>query len=133
MGIAVRWPAGKRPTDIGRQSEFSKEPIIGHLRQAEAGMRVPEICRNGRLQRRDAQQVALEVRRHRGVRRAQRPRVLEAENAKLRRLLTEVHLAIRALMSVLGVKPVQRLGAQSPEGAPLVGRRARAAAGGARR
>jgi putative transposase len=35
---------------------------------------------------------------------AQRLRELESENAKLKRLLAEAHLAMHALKSVLGVK-----------------------------
>lgn len=86
-----------------RKSKFSEEQIIGFLKQAEAGMPVAEICRKGGFS--DA--TFYKWRSKFGgmeASDAQRLRELEAENAKLKRLLAEAHLDIHALKSVFGVK-----------------------------
>ena len=86
-----------------RKSKFSEEQIIGFLRQAEAGMPVGEICRKGGFS--DA--TFYKWRSKFGgmeASDAQRLRELEAENAKLKKLLAEAHLDIHALKSVFGVK-----------------------------
>jgi len=86
-----------------KKSRFSEEQIIGFLRQAEAGLAIKEVCRNGGFS--DA--TFYKWRAKFGgmqVSEAQRLRELEAENAKLKRLLAEAHLDMHALKSVLGVK-----------------------------
>lgn len=86
-----------------KQSRFSDEQIIGFLRQAEAGMPIKELCRNGGFS--DA--TFYKWRAKFGgmqVSEAQRLRELESENAKLKRLLAEAHLDMHALKCVLGVK-----------------------------
>ena len=86
-----------------KKSRFSDEQIIGFLRQAEAGMGIPELCRSGGF----SQGTFYKWRAKFGgmqVSEAQRLRELESENAKLKRLLAEAHLDIYALKSVFGVK-----------------------------
>ena len=86
-----------------KKSRFSEEQIIGFLRQAEAGMAIPELCRSGGF----SQATFYKWRAKFGgmqVSEAQRLRELESENAKLKRLLAEAHLDIHALKSVFGVK-----------------------------
>lgn len=86
-----------------RKSKFSEEQIIGFLKQAEAGMPVAEICRNGGFS--DATFYKWRS-RFGGMEAsdAQRLRELEAENAKLKKLLAEAHLHIEALKVGFGVK-----------------------------
>jgi putative transposase len=89
-------------TDM-KKSRFSDEQIIGFLRQAEAGMAIPELCRSGGF----SQATFYKWRAKFGgmqVSEAQRLRELESENAKLKKLLAEAHLDIHALKSVFGVK-----------------------------
>ncbi len=86
-----------------KKSRYSEEQIIGFLRQAEAGMAIPELCRGGGF----SQATFYKWRAKYGgmqVSEAQRLRELESENAKLKRLLAEAHLDIHALKSVFGVK-----------------------------
>ncbi len=86
-----------------KKSRFSDEQIIGFLRQAEAGMAIPELCRSGGF----SQATFYKWRAKFGgmqVSEAQRLRELESENAKLKKLLAEAHLDIHALKSVFGVK-----------------------------
>ncbi len=86
-----------------KKSRFSDEQIIGFLRQAEAGMGIPEPCRSGGF----SQATFYKWRAKYGgmqVSEAQRLRELESENAKLKKLLAEAHLDIHALKSVFGVK-----------------------------
>jgi len=86
-----------------RKSKFSEEQIIGFLKQAEAGMPVADVCRKGGFS--DA--TFYKWRSKFGgmeASDAQRLRELEAENAKLKKLLAEAHLDIHALKSVFGVK-----------------------------
>ena len=86
-----------------KKSRFSEEQIIGFLRQAEAGMSIKELCRNGGFS--DATFYKWRARfGGMQVSEAQRLRELESENAKLKRLLAEAHLDLHALKSVLGVK-----------------------------
>lgn len=86
-----------------RKSKYSEEQIIGFLNRATAGLPVKDLCRQegfseatfykwrakfGGMQASDAAKL----------------RELEAENAKLKKLLAEAHLDIHALKSVFGVK-----------------------------
>jgi len=86
-----------------RRSQYTEEQIIGFLKQAEAGMPVKELCRKegftdvtfykwrtkyGGMEASDARRL----------------RELEAENARLKKLLAEAHLDISALKGVFGVK-----------------------------
>ena len=86
-----------------RKSKYSEEQIIGFLKQAEAGIAVADVCRKGGFS--DA--TFYKWRSKFGgmeVPDARRLRELEAENAKLKKLLAEAHLDMHALKSVLGVK-----------------------------
>lgn len=87
-----------------KKSRFTDEQIIGFLRQAEAGMPVKELCRQGGFS--DATFYKWRS-KFGGIQAtdAKRLRDLEAENAKLKRLLAEAHLDIHALRDVFGVKP----------------------------
>ncbi len=71
-----------------KKSRFSDEQIIGFLRQAEAGMGIPELCRSGGF----SQATFYKWRAKFGgmqVSEAQRLRELESENAKLKKLPAE--------------------------------------------
>lgn len=86
-----------------KNSRFSEEQIIGFLKQAEAGMSIKELCRNGGFS--DA--TFYKWRSKFGgmeISDARRLKELEGENAKLKKLLAEAHLDIHALKSVFGVK-----------------------------
>ena len=86
-----------------RKSKYSEEQIIGFLKQAEAGIAVADVCRKGGFS--DA--TFYKWRSKFGgmeVPDARRLRELEAENAKLKKLLAEAHLDMHALKSVPGVK-----------------------------
>lgn len=86
-----------------RKSRFTDEQIVGFLKQAEAGMAVKELCRKGgfsdatfyKWRARFGGMEATEAKRLRDV---------EAENAKLKKLLAEAHLDIEALKVGFGVK-----------------------------
>lgn len=86
-----------------RKSKYSEEQIIGFLKQAEAGMAVKDLCRKGGF----SEATFYKWRSKYGgmeVPDAKKLRELEAENAKLKKLLAEAHLDMHALKSVLGVK-----------------------------
>ena len=89
-------------TDV-KKKRFSEQQIIGFLKEAEAGVPVKELCRKhgfsdaafygwrskfGGMQINDAKRL----------------RELEAENAKLKKLLAEAHLDVEALKVAFGVK-----------------------------
>ncbi len=86
-----------------KKSRFTEAQIIGFLRQAEAGIPIKEVCRNGGF----SDVTFYKWRSKFGgmeASEAQRLRELEVENAKLKKLLAEAHLDMHALKSVLGVK-----------------------------
>lgn len=85
-----------------RKSKFTEEQIIGFLKLAEAGIAVVEICRKGGFSdatfyKWRAEFGGMDAPDARCVRK------LKVENAKLKNLLTELHLDMRALKSALGV------------------------------
>ena len=86
-----------------KTSRFTEEQIIGFLRQAEAGMPVKEVCRAGGFS--DATFYKWRA-KFGGMEasEAAQLRELEAENAKLKKLLAEAHLDIYALKGAFGVK-----------------------------
>lgn len=73
-----------------RKSKYSEEQIIGFLKQAEAGIRVAEICRKGGFP--DATFYKWRA-KFGGMEAsdARRLRELEEENGKLKWLLAEAH------------------------------------------
>ena len=82
---------------------YSEEQIIGILKEHEAGMSTQNVVRkhgiaNGTLYRWKAKYGGMEVSE------AKRLRALEAENAKLKRLLADTLLEKTALEDVLGKK-----------------------------
>ena len=86
-----------------RKSRFSEEQIIAILREQEAGVAVMELCRKHAISsptfyKWKAKYGGLEVSE------ARRLSVLEAENAKLKRLLAEAMLDNAALKDLLGKK-----------------------------
>lgn len=86
-----------------KKSRFTDSQIIDALKRAEAGLTVPELCRELGI----SAATFYKWRAKFGgmqVSEAQRLRELESENAKLKRLLAEAHLDMHALKSVLGVK-----------------------------
>jgi len=87
-----------------KKSRFTEEQIIGFLKQAEAGMPIKELCRQGGFS--DA--AFYKGRAKFGgmqAMHAKRLRELESENSKPQRLLSEACLDIHALKDVFGVKP----------------------------
>ena len=83
-----------------RKSKFTEEQIIGFLKQAEAGIPVAEVCRKGGFS--DA--TFYKWRSKFGgmeASDAKRLRELEAENAKLKKLLAESMLDVEALRAAL--------------------------------
>ena len=87
-----------------KKSRFTDEQIIGFLHQAEAGLPIKELCRQGGFS--DATFYKWRA-KFGGMQAtdAKRLRELESENGKLKRLLAEAHLDIHALKDVFGVKP----------------------------
>ena len=84
-----------------RKSKYSEEQIIGFLRQAEAGIPVAEICRKGGFS--DA--TFYKWRSKFGgmeASDAKRLRELEAENAKLKRIVADQVLDMSAMKELLG-------------------------------
>lgn len=85
------------------KKRFSEEQIIGVLKEAEAGMKVGELCRKYGI----AEATYYNWKAKFGgmtVSDAQRLKALEAENSKLKRLLADAMLDNAALKDVLGRK-----------------------------
>jgi putative transposase len=82
------------------KKRFTEEQIIGILKEAEAGMKVGELCRKHGIS--DATYYNWKSKfGGMSVSEAQRLRALELENGKLKRLLADAHLDIAALKDVL--------------------------------
>ena len=85
------------------KKRFTEEQIIGFLREAEAGLAVGELCR-----RHGFSEASYYLWRSKfggmNVSDAKRLKELEAENAKLKRLLAESILDTDALKVALGRK-----------------------------
>ncbi|PTU71305.1 hypothetical protein DBB33_18490 [Chromobacterium haemolyticum] len=89
-------------TDM-KKSRFTEEQITGFLKQAELGMAIKEVCRQGGF----SEATFYKWRSKYGgmnVAELQRTRDLEAENARLKKLLAEAHLDIETLKVAFGVK-----------------------------
>ena len=84
-----------------KKSRFSEEQIIGILKEQEAGVAVAELCRRHGMS--DASFYTWKA-KYGGldVSETKRLRGLEAENAKLKRLLAEAMLDNVALKDLLG-------------------------------
>lgn len=83
-----------------RKSRFGEEQIIGVLKQAEAGMKVAEVCRQlgiseGTFHRWRAKYGGL------GVSEAKRLRQLEDENRRLKQLVAELTLDNKAVEELM--------------------------------
>lgn len=85
------------------KKRFSEEQMIGILKEAEAGLKVAELCRKHGI----AEATYYNWKAKFGgmtVSDAQRLKALEAENNKLKRLLADAMLDNVALKDVLGRK-----------------------------
>ena len=83
------------------KKRFTEEQIIGFLREAEAGMPIAELCR-----RHAFSEASYYLWRSKfggmSVPDAKRLKELEAENARLKKLLAESMLDVSALKDLLG-------------------------------
>jgi len=85
------------------KKRFTEEQMIGILKEAEAGMKVAELCRKYGIS--DATFYNWKAKfGGMTVSEAQRLKALEAENNKLKRLLAEAMLDNAALKDVVGRK-----------------------------
>lgn len=85
------------------KKRFSEEQIIGVLKEAEAGMKVADLCRRHGI----SEATYYNWKAKFGgmtVSDAQRLKALESENTKLKRLLADAMLDNVALKDVLGRK-----------------------------
>lgn len=85
------------------KKRFTEEQIIRILKEAEAGMKVSEVCRTYGI----SEATYYNWKAKFGgmtVSDAQRLRALEQESSKLKRLLAEAHLDISALKDVVSRK-----------------------------
>ncbi|CAM2154507.1 Insertion element ISR1 uncharacterized 10 kDa protein A3 [Paraburkholderia tropica] len=86
-----------------KKSRFSEEQIIGVLKEADAGMKVADLCRKHGIS--DATFYNWRSRYGGiGVSEARRLRQLEEENQRLKRLVADQALDIQVLKDVLGKK-----------------------------
>lgn len=86
-----------------KQSRFSEEQIIGILKQQESGRTTADICREVGISQATFYQWKAKF-GGMSVSDAQRLRQLEAENAKLRRVVADQAVDIVALKDVLSKK-----------------------------
>ena len=85
------------------KKRFTEEQIIGILKEAEAGMKVADVCRKHGIS--DATYYNWKAKfGGMSVSEAQRLKALELESSKLKRLLADAHLDIAALKDVVGRK-----------------------------
>ena len=85
------------------KKRFTEGQIIGILKEAEAGMKVADVCRKHGIS--DATYYNWKSKfGGMSVSEAQRLKALELENSKLKRLLADAHLDIAALKDVVGRK-----------------------------
>jgi len=85
------------------KNRFTEEQIISVLKEAETGVKVAEICRKHGIS--DATYYNWKAKfGGMTVSEAQRLKTLEAENARLKRLLAETMLDNAALKDVVGRK-----------------------------
>ena len=87
-----------------KSSRFSEEQIIGILKQAQAGMKIVDLCRTHGISdvtfyKWRSKYGGLEVSEAKRLRRA-----LEAENMKLKQLLADIMLENHAIKDVLSKK-----------------------------
>ncbi len=83
-----------------KKKRFSEEQIIGFLREADAGLAVKELCRKHGFS--EASYYGWKAKfGGMNVSEAQRLKALEAENAKLKKLLANSMLEIDAMREVL--------------------------------
>ena len=87
-----------------KKSRFTEEKIIGVLREAEAGAKVPELCRRNGIS--EATYYNWKA-RYGGmdVSQLRRLKELEAENARLKRMYADLSLTHQALQEVVAKKP----------------------------
>ncbi len=87
-----------------KKSRFTEEKIIGVLREAEAGAKVPELCRRNGIS--EATYYNWKA-RYGGmdVSQLRRLKELEAENARLKRMYADLSLTHHALQEVVVKKP----------------------------
>lgn len=86
-----------------RKSRFTEAQIVSALQQADAGAKVPDVCRKIGV----SQHTFYAWRKKYGgmtVNEAKRARELEAENAKLKRLLADSILENAALKDIVSRK-----------------------------
>ena len=86
-----------------KRKRFSEEQIIGVLKEHEAGMKTADVCRKHGI----SEATFYNWKSKYGgldVSEAKRLRVLEGENAKLKKLLAEAHLDNAALKDLLTKK-----------------------------
>jgi putative transposase len=89
--------------EANMKNRFTEEQIISVLKEAETGVKVAEICRKHGIS--DATYYNWKAKfGGMTVSEAQRLKTLEAENARLKRLLAETMLDNAALKDVVGRK-----------------------------